>query len=141
MADFLGIPMRRLPLAVALIGVLAFSLSALQGRFNQTDVKKGIALALSNQPGPSARSIFQALVARGEGDPRCDGQVMSQLLGDVDVLCVNPGAPNIAYEFRVLLDGKKPLRAASPAAQALLDSLAHERAMPQPATPQPAAPR
>lgn len=128
MADFLGIPVRRLPLAIALIGVLAFALSALQGRFNQTDVKKGIALALSYRAGASGKTVFQKLVARGEGDPRCDGQVMSQLLGDVDVLCVTPGAPTVAYDFRVLLDGKKPPRAASPAAQALLDSLAREPA-------------
>jgi hypothetical protein len=119
-ADFLGIPARRIPLAIALVIVLALTLSALQGRFDQTDVKKGISLALTHKPAGASRSVFDALVARGEGDPRCDGKLVSQLLGDVDVVCTTPGAPSTSYDFRVLLDGKRPPHPANPAAEALV---------------------
>jgi hypothetical protein len=136
MADFLGIPARRLPLAVALVAGLAFAISALQGRFNQADVKKAISLALSQRPSASGRSVFEALVARREGDPRCDGRVVSQLLGDVEVRCSTPGAPDAVYEFRVLLEGKRPPRAESAPARALLEAMAHEPQVP-PAAPAP----
>jgi hypothetical protein len=139
MADFLGIPARRLPLAVALVAALAFAIYALQGRFNQADVKKAISLALSQRPSASSRSVFEALVARGEGDPRCDGRMVSQLLGDVEVRCSTPGAPDAVYEFRVLLEGKRPPRAASPPARALLEAMAHEPQV-RPAAPAPPPP-
>lgn len=128
MADFLGIPARRIPVAIALIVVLAFTLSWLQGRFDQTDVKKAISLALAQRPAPGGRSVFEAIVARGEGDPRCDGKVVSQLLGDVEVLCATPRAPAVEYRFRVLLDGKRPPRGANPEADALLATLARDKA-------------
>lgn len=111
MADFLGVPRRRLPIAVAMVLLLALTLTWLQGRFDQSDVKKGIALALDHRPsGRGGKSVFDALVAVGRGDPRCDGKVVSGLLGDVDVHCVLPGDPGTEYEFRVLLDGKRPPR-------------------------------
>ncbi|GAC1348060.1 MAG: hypothetical protein NVSMB23_28390 [Myxococcales bacterium] len=127
MADFLGIPARRIPIAIALIIVLAFTLSWLQGRFDQTDVKKAISLALSQRPAHDGRSVFEALIARGEGDPRCGGKVLSQLLGDVEVHCETPGAPAVEYRFRVLLDGKRPPRGSNPEADALLATLARDK--------------
>lgn len=119
MSESFQIPRTRWPLAVAMVALLAFTLSWLQGRFDATDSKKAIAAAMSWKPA-GARSVFEALAARGEGDPQCTGKVVSQLLGDVDVLCATPAKPHVDYEFRVLLDGRKPPRAANPAAEALV---------------------
>ena len=119
MTDLAGIPQRRWPLAVALIALLAFTLSWLQGRFDATDARKAIAAAMSWKPA-GAKSVFETLAARGEGDPQCVGKVVSQLLGDVDVLCATPQKPHVEYEFRVLLDGRKPPRPANPAAEELV---------------------
>lgn len=124
MAELFGIPARRLPLAIALVALLAFALASLQSRFDQTDVKKGITLLLSHRPPGSSATVFEALVARGRGDPRCDGKLVSQLLGDVAVRCVAPGEPDAPYEFRVLLDGKRPPRPDSPAARLLFEAMA-----------------
>jgi hypothetical protein len=123
MAEILGIPRERLPIAIIMVVALVGALFWLQGRFNQTDVKKGIALALQHRPGGSRQSVFDGLVALGRGDPRCDGKVVSGLLGDVDVRCSVPGEPDTEYEFRVLLDGKRPPRPVNPAAQKLIDQL------------------
>jgi len=121
-ADLLGIPRNRLPVAVAMIALLAFTLSWLQGRFDSTDARKAIASAMSWKPS-GGQSVFDALAARGEGDPQCVGKVVSQLLGDVEVRCATPKRPQIEYEFRVLLDGRKPPRAANPAAEQLVAKL------------------
>ncbi len=118
----LGIPRERWPVAVALIALLAFTLSWLQGRFDTTDAKKAITAAMSWKPGGTS-SIFDALSARGEGDPQCVGKVISQLMGDVEVLCATPQKPLVEYQFRVLLDGRKPPRPANPAAEALVATL------------------
>jgi hypothetical protein len=124
MADFLGIPRRRLPLAVAMVLVLGATLTWLQGRFDQSDVKKGIALGLEHRPaGRGGKSVFEALVELGRGDPRCDGKVVSGLMGDVEVRCVLAGDPRTEYRFRVLLDGKRPPRPANPPAEQLLRQL------------------
>ena len=64
--------------------------------------------------------VFDALAARNEGDPLCAGEVVSQLLGDVEVRCSTPKNPNVEYQFRVLLDGKRPPRAANAAAEQLV---------------------
>ena len=119
-----GIPKNRIPIAVAMVLLLAFLISRLQQSFESSDVKKGIQLALTHRPSPGGRSVFEALTARGEGDPRCDGKVVSTLLGDVQVLCSTPGRADAVYEFRVLLDGKKPPRPANPEATALFAKLA-----------------
>ena len=121
MSESSGIPRQRWPIAVAMIALLAFTLSWLQGRFDATDSKKAIAAAMSWKPS-GTRSVFDALAARGEGDPQCLGKVVSQLLGDVDILCATPQKPQIQYEFRVLLAGRKPPRAANPAAEELITS-------------------
>jgi hypothetical protein len=118
-ADLFGIPRQRLPLAVGMILLLAFTLSWLQGRFDSSDAKKAIAAAMAWRPS-GAQSIFESLAARGEGDPQCTGKVVSQLLGDVEVKCSTPKAPLVDYQFRVLLDGKKPPRAANEVAQQLV---------------------
>jgi hypothetical protein len=124
MADFLGIPRRRLPLAVAMVLVLGATLTWLQGRFDQSDVKKGIAMGLEHRPaGRGGKSVFEGLVELGRGDPRCDGKVISGLIGDVEVRCVVPGDPVTEYRFRVLLDGKRPPRPANPPAEQLLRQL------------------
>ena len=124
MADFLGIPRRRLPLAVAMVLVLGATLTWLQGRFDQSDVKKGIAMGLEHRPaGRGGKSVFEALVELGRGDPRCDGKVISGLMGDVEVRCVLPGDPGTEYRFRVLLDGKRPPRPANPSAEQLFRQL------------------
>jgi hypothetical protein len=124
MADFLGIPRRRLPLAVAMVLVLGVTLTWLQGRFDQSDVKKGIAMGLEHRPaGRGGKSVFEALVELGRGDPRCDGKVISGLMGDVEVRCVLPGDPGTEYRFRVLLDGKRPPRPANPPAEQLFRQL------------------
>lgn len=120
--SFLGIPKQRLPIAIAMIALLAFTLSWLQGRFDQSDAKKAIASAMSWKPG-GTQTVFEGLAARGEGDPQCVGNVMSQLFGDVEVRCSTPARPQIEYEFRVLLDGRKPPRPANPAAQELVARL------------------
>jgi hypothetical protein len=123
-ADFLGVPQRRLPLAIAMVVLLVATLTWLQGRFDQTDVKKGIALALEYRPaGRGGKSVFEGLVALGRGDPRCDGKVISGLLGDVEVRCTLPGDPGTEYRFRVLLDGKRPPRPDNPPAQSLIDQI------------------
>jgi len=121
---FLGIPRQRLPIAVGMIVVLAAALAFLQGRFDQADVKKGIGLALAHRTDPAGPTVFDALVKLGQGEPRCDGKVVSTLLGDVDVRCSTPGRPSVEYEFRVLLDGKRAPRAANASAEGLFESLA-----------------
>ncbi len=121
MAEFLGIPRQRLPIAIGMVLLLAVTLTWLQGRFDQTDMKKGIALALQYRAGSGQKTVFDALVALGRGDPRCDGKVVSGLLGDVDVRCTLPGDPGTVYEFRVLLDGKRPPRPANPPAEHLFE--------------------
>jgi hypothetical protein len=124
MSGFFGIPQRRLPIAVAMVLLLAVVLSWLQGRFDQSDVKKGIALALEHRPaGTSGKTIFEGLVALGRGDPRCDGKVVSGLLGDVDVRCALPGDSATEYQFRVLLDGRRAPRPANPPAQRIFEEL------------------
>ena len=119
MAEFFGIPRARWPVAIAMIVLLAFLLSWLQGRFEQSDARKGIAAAMAWRPA-GTKTVFDALAARGEGDPQCVGKVVSQLLGDVEIRCATPGKPQIDYEFRVLLDGRRPPRAANPAAEQLV---------------------
>jgi len=121
-SNILGIPRNRLAIAVAMVLLLAFTLSWLQGRFEASDAKTAIAAAMSWKP-RGAQSVFDGLAARGEGDPQCDGKVISQLLGDVGVRCSTPKNPEITYDFRVLLDGRKPPRAANPAAEALVAQL------------------
>ncbi len=112
----------RWPVALALVLLLAFTLSWLQGRFDQSDAKKAIAAAMSWKPAGS-RTVFDALAARGEGDPQCVGKVLSQLMGDVEVRCSTPHQPQVDYEFRVLLDGKRPPRPSNPAAEQLVASI------------------
>jgi len=102
--------------------LLAFTLSWLQGRFDASDAKKAIASAMSWKPA-GTRSVFDALAARGEGDPQCVGKVVSQLMGDVEVRCSTPHQPQVEYQFRVLLDGRKPPRPANAPAEALIATL------------------
>jgi hypothetical protein len=118
----LEIPRRRWPLAVAMVLLLAFTLSWLQGRFDASDAKKAIAAAMSWKPAGD-KTVFDALSARNEGDPQCTGKVVSQLLGDVEVRCSTPKNPSAEYEFRVLLDGKRPPRPANPAAEQLVGAM------------------
>ena len=123
MADILGIRRDHLPIAVAMVLALAAGTLWLQRRFDTADVKKGIALAMGHRPRPPGPSLFEALAARNEGDPRCDGRIVSTFFGDVLVSCATPGRPDTRYEFRVLLDGKRPPKAESAAARALLAEL------------------
>lgn len=120
MQTLLGIPRSRIPIAIAMVIGLAALLSWLQSRFDTTDVRKAIQLAMTHRPAPGGPTVFEAFTRLGEGDPGCDGEVVSQLLGDVRVICRTPGKPGETYEFRVLLDGKRPPRAANPAAERLL---------------------
>jgi hypothetical protein len=122
---FFGIPRTRLPIAIAMVVALAATLAWLQGRFDQSDVKKGIGIALAHREQPEGPTVFDALVHLGQGDPVCDGKVVSVLLGDIDVSCSTPGAPSVTYEFRVLLDGRRAPKAANPTAQRLFATLAH----------------
>jgi len=122
MAGLLGMPRERIPIAVAMVVALAATLFWLQRRFDQSDVRKGIAIALEYRP-RGGQSVFDALVALGRGDPRCDGKVVSTLLGDVEVRCSVAAAPDTEYEFRVLLDGKRPPRPANVAARQLVDGM------------------
>jgi hypothetical protein len=117
-----GIAPGRWPLAIALVLLLAFTLSWLQGRFDSSDAKKAIAAAMSWKPA-GQRTVFDGLAAKGEGDPQCVGKVVSQLLGDVQVLCSTPQKPQVEYEFRVLLDGRRPPRPANSAAESLIAGL------------------
>lgn len=120
--ELFGIPRQRLPLAIALVVLLAFTLSWLQGRFDATDARKAITSAMAWKPSGN-RTVFDAIAARGEGDPQCVGKIVSQLLGDVDVRCATPKKPDVEYEFRVLLDGRKPPRPANPQAQQLVTNI------------------
>jgi hypothetical protein len=120
--ELFGIPRQRLPLAIVLVILLAFTLSWLQGRFDATDARKAITSAMSWKPSGQT-SVFDAIAARGEGDPQCVGKIVSQLLGDVDVRCATPKKPDVEYEFRVLLDGRKPPRPANPEAEQLVTNI------------------
>ena len=122
MSDFLGVPREKWPIAIVMVAVLAFTLTWLQGRFDQSDAKKAIAASMSWKPA-GAESVFDGFARLKEGDPQCVGEVVSQLMGDVAVRCATPAKPQIEYEFRVLLDGKKPPRAANDAAQKLVAGL------------------
>ena len=120
MAQAFGIPRQRWPLAIAMVLLLGLTLSWLQGRFDASDAKKAITAAMAWKPA-GGQTVFDALAARNEGDPQCTGKVVSQLLGDVEVRCALPRSPAGAdYEFRVLLDGKRPPRPANAAAQDLV---------------------
>jgi hypothetical protein len=121
-AEAFGIPTRRWPLALGMVVLLAFTLSWLQGRFDSSDAKKAIAAAMSWKPA-GGQTLFDALAARGEGDPQCTGKVVSQLLGDVEVRCATPRKPSTEYEFRVLLDGKRPPRPANSPAEQLVAAM------------------
>src|SRR5437762_4407717 len=105
--------------------LLAFTLSWLQGRFDSSDAKKAIAAAMAWKPA-GGQTVFDLLAARGEGDPQCTGKVVSQLLGDVEVRCSTPRQPGIDYEFRVLLDGKRPPRATNTAAERLVAAMVQQ---------------
>lgn len=105
--------------------LLAFTLSWLQGRFDASDAKKAIAAAMAWKPSGAA-TVFDALAGRGEGDPQCTGKVVSVLLGDVAVRCSTPKRPETEYEFRVLLDARRPPRAANPAAEQLVQGMVHK---------------
>ena len=122
MAEWFGIPRQRWPIAIAMVVLLAFVLSWLQGRFDSSDAKKAIAAAMSWKP-KGGQTVFEALAGRGEGDPQCSGKVVSQLLGDVEVRCSTPKSPSVVYEFRVLLDGRRPPRASNPAAGQLVEAM------------------
>ena len=122
MAEAFGIPARRWPIALAMLVLLAFTLSWLQGRFDSSDAKKAIAAAMAWKPA-GGQTVFDALAARGEGDPQCTGKVVSQLLGDVEVRCSTPRKPATEYEFRVLLDGKRPPRASNAPAEQLVATM------------------
>jgi hypothetical protein len=115
----------RWPIAVAMVLVLASTLSWLQGRFDESDARKAIAAAMAWKPA-AGQSVLETISARGEGDPQCVGKVVSQLLGDVEVRCATPKKPQVEYAFRVLLDGRRPPRAANPAAEQLVGGMAHE---------------
>jgi hypothetical protein len=122
MAGLLRIPRERLPIAIAMVIALAATLIWLQRRFDQTDVRKGIAIALEYRPA-GQKSVFDALVALGRGDPRCDGKVVSAFMGDVDVRCSVAADLGTEYEFRVLLDGRRPPRAANRPAEQLVEGI------------------
>ena len=63
MSDFFGIP-GRWPIAIGMIGLLAFALSWLQGRFDSSDAKKAIAAARSFKPaGADFQSTFSEIGA------------------------------------------------------------------------------
>ncbi|HUJ26905.1 MAG TPA: hypothetical protein VLW85_12855 [Myxococcales bacterium] len=119
MDGFFGIPRGRWPIAIGMILLLAFVLNWLQGRFDQSDAKKAVAAAMSWKP-TGHGTIFDAIAARGEGDPQCTGNVVSQLLGDVEVRC---STQKQEYDFRVLLDGRKPPRPANAASEQLVASI------------------
>jgi hypothetical protein len=119
MAGFLNIPRERWPIAIAMVLLLAFTLSWLQGRFDQSDAKKAIAATMAWKPAGKT-TVFDAMTARGEGDPQCTGKVLSQLLGDVEVRCATK---RTEYEFRVLLDGRKPPRPSNKASEELIAGL------------------
>ncbi|MFL5301457.1 MAG: hypothetical protein ACJ79R_14050 [Anaeromyxobacteraceae bacterium] len=111
----------RLPIFILLsLGLVAMT-SWLQGRFARSDAAKGVAIALAYRPAPGAPSVFERIVARGEGDPRCDGEVVSTFIGDVRVICATPGQPGTGYAFRVLLGRERAPRPEGDAARALLD--------------------
>lgn len=105
--------------------LLAFTLSWLQGRFDASDAKKAIAAAMAWRPAGTA-TVFDALSSRGEGDPQCTGKVVSQLLGDVAVRCSTPRNPQVEYEFRILLDARRPPRAANSPAEQLVQAMVHK---------------
>jgi hypothetical protein len=117
----------RAPIAVAMVVALGAALAWLQGRFDGTDVRRGVQEALRHQPAPGGPSVFDGLAARGEGDPRCDGEVVSRLFADVRVSCANPRRPEVRYTFRVLVGGGRAPKPESPAARSLLDELARSR--------------
>jgi hypothetical protein len=114
----------RAPIALAMVIALAAVLAWLQGRFDSSDVQKGIALALRHRPREGGPSVFEALAALGQGDPRCDGALVSTWFGDVRVSCATPARRDVHYEFRVLLEGRRAPKAESAAAQALVAELA-----------------
>jgi hypothetical protein len=117
----------RIPIAVAMVVALGAAVAWLQGRFDGADVRRGIQEALRHRPAPDGPSVFDALVARGEGEPRCDGELVSRLFADVRVSCANPRRPEVPYTFRVLVGGKRPPKPESDAARSLLDELGRPR--------------
>ena len=58
MAQAFSIPRQRWPLAIAMVVLLAFTLSWLQGRFDATDTKKAIAAAMSWKPS-GGQTVFE----------------------------------------------------------------------------------
>lgn len=104
---------------VLLVG-LVLAVSWLKHRFGAADARRGVAIALAHRPDPGGPSVLEALAARGEGAPRCDGEIVSAFFGDVRVRCTTPAAPEVRYDFRVLVGGRQPLEAESEAARRLV---------------------
>jgi hypothetical protein len=117
----------RVPIAVAMVVALGAALAWLQGRFDGTDVRRGIQEVLRHQPDPNGPSVFEALVSHGDGDPRCDGELVSRLFADVRVSCSTPRRPDVPYTFRVLVGTRHPPRPESAAAGSLLAELGRRR--------------
>jgi hypothetical protein len=130
-APLVDIPRSRLPLVVLLAVGLVATTSWLHGRFQRSDVRKGVALALAYRASPGAPSVFERLVALGQGDPRCDGEVVNGLLGDVRVTCATPARPEQRYAFRVLLGGERAPRPDGETARRLLEGSADGKAPPR----------
>ena len=130
MEGFLGIPRKRLPIAVAMVIVLAAILASLQGRFDQSDVKKGIdGLAAAMREGYTGPVFLQAdhdqINANAYAkDPQAEIARLSAIIGeqiaasffniDIDA---STGTLTIATS-----EGEK---AANPTAQRLFATLAH----------------
>lgn len=133
-------PASRAPVGLALVVLLGLAVSALQARFDEADVRKAIALAMGYRPSPEGPSLLEALSARGEGSPRCDGTVASAIRGEVLVRCATPGRASLEYRFRVRIDEGGPPRPEGAAAEALVAGRAR-LAAPPPAPPSTRSPR
>jgi hypothetical protein len=111
---------RRVTLAVLLALGLGASLAWLQGRFDQSDLRKALELLEKSRPaGPGSASIDEA-IARELGRPaECSSQITNGCRGIVQVRCGGP--PGQEYLFDADLARRPPvLHPANPRAQALM---------------------
>jgi hypothetical protein len=114
----------RIVLAALLAVALVVNLSWLQGRFDQSDLRKATDLLEKSRPaGPDSPSIDQA-IARELGHPAdCTSQITNGCRGIVQVRCGGP--PGQEYLFDADLARRPPvLHPANPRAQALMVRLA-----------------
>jgi hypothetical protein len=105
-----------------MLAILAFTLIALQQRFDQGDYEKAIQMLAAKAPG-ELRSINEEIVERAGKEPvECQPRLLSSFRGTLQVTC-RAGSLG-SYRFEVDLVRKR-ITAEDARSQEILDAVAH----------------